>query len=275
MFRNVTFLAILVWVVGCYVDKDRRAEIKSPLIQDQEEEIETFYLASVTAGIDMSTGQFVDDKYTGEFMSDTQTITLTKLDYNYTTGEATVRVKTVNKHGILSNECDELLLKKGHGNIAGAYEELGENGLHAKVEFTNDPKNGSQLNFYMRGWGTKRGHRVEFHYADSAVRVDKGMARIVRGERLMSLSSNIRALSHVDGDSSVYRNYMEAIHKVPGYQEANEYNASTGLMRESFLNDNKRMRSLSNPGVPKLDGMRFWRDAFSNCSSSHQSDSGQ
>ena len=257
MFRQVAFLAILAMVGGCYVDENKGAKTKFQAGGGDKSppETETFYLASVAAGYD-----FQDTK--GK-VDGSQTIFLTRLDYNYATGEARVMLKTVDKHGAVSSACDEL---------TGALISINEDGsyLDADVEFRIDHNKGSQIRFKLRGWADFRGTRVQYDITDSTIRVSEGMARHAPGERFTDLQGELKEVSHVTGGSKAHQNYMEAIKGIPGHQ-AEGYHASTGLLTESFLNDNNRMRSLNDIGVPQLDSMHFWQDAFSNCSSSSPS----
>lgn len=284
MFRQAAFLAILAGVGGCYVDDDRVAQSKFQVGGEEgQDEIETLYVASVSTAFD---GYAREDGSVRGYVDDSQTIFLTRLDYNYATGEASVKLKTVDKHGNVSSACDGLYLTKeaanlynhrstkpeADGDLAAGLEDnpSDDTSLHASIEFTHDPENGSQISFDMMGWAKFRGRHVSYHIDDSTVRVSEGVARIVGGKRLEARSMHSSQFSHAKGGSQAHRNYMEAIQAISGHQ-ARGYGASTGLLTESYLMNDNHLRQSGNPGVPKLDSIEFWEDAFSNCGSSPSS----
>ena len=280
MFRQAAFFTVLAWVGGCYVGDDRGAETKFQGGGGQAD-IETFYVASIAGG---TVPGSIPGRAPGgapEYLDGSQTMFLTRLVYNYATGEARVTLKTIDKHGAVRSKCDELARESSEihiddpsdisGGVAYILENLGDGSmLGGGVIFNNDAENGSQLRFVLSGEDDVRGKRVSYNIVDSTIRVSEGMARRAPESKVVGyLSQNIKEPSYIKSDSESISNFIEAIETVTG-KEMQGFDASTGLLGDEYFN------SIKHPAKHfKLHDKEFWQDAFSNCSSGSQSGGSQ
>ena len=264
MLRQGALLAILAWLSGCYVGSNEGgAETKFRVGGEEQSDIETFYVATIAAGL----------SETEKIVNDSQTIFLTRLDYNYAAGKATVKVKTVDKHGAVSSECDELTMINSRSGSELLPDGSRLSAIASHIPHTDEGY--SAIRFVATGRATFRGSKLVFSIANSTVRVSEEMAH-AGGEQLAASKAEFISVTSVTGGSQTYRDYMESIQSINGGETYDDgFSASTGLLTEDYLNgdmDNNTER-LRIGNVP-LSLMSFWQDAFSNCSSGSQTNGG-
>ena len=259
MRRQAVFLAALVGLVGCHIGEDKAGtKFQAGGGGENQPEIETFYVATVAAG-KLDNGETIDGS---------QTIFLTKIDFNYATGIVTVKLKTVDKHGNLRSQCDELNMNTneldGYGSVLPD-----DSFLSIGMKYIDDPENGSQIRLDVWGNTEFRGENLLYSIVTADKRVSEGMAQSVIGGELATMRTELHKQSHVKGGSEIYKNYMESIQRVnPAQSEG--YHASTGLLNDSDF-EKAHKTPLSSENIDLLDE-KFWQNAFSNCSSGSPSD---